>query len=128
MDEFGAMAGVRMPEWAIARAMGRRGTAHCFAELEAGRTALVVIDLQLAYMDVRGGYTACAAARETVTVVNRLARVLREAGGLVVWVQNTHDESCLREWTVQQRMNTGGEQCATECGVDGGVGGACALA
>ncbi len=103
--EFGAMAGVQMPDWAITRAMGRRGTAHPFADLEPARTALVVVDLQVGFMHERGGYMACPAAREVVPAVNRLAGALRGAGGLVAWVQNTHDESCLRDWTVQQRMN-----------------------
>ncbi|MGI4952315.1 MAG: isochorismatase family protein, partial [Janthinobacterium lividum] len=38
--------------------------------------------------------------------VNALTAGLRAAGGRVAWVQNTHDESCLRTWTVQQSMNT----------------------
>jgi ureidoacrylate peracid hydrolase len=100
------MKGVAMPEWALKRALGRRGTAHPFAELEPARTALVVIDLQVGFMHERGGYMASAAACAIVPTVNRLASGLREAGGLVVWIQNTHDESCLATWTVQQRMNT----------------------
>ena len=95
-----------MPDWAIQRAMGRRGTAHPFADLDPARTALAVIDLQVGYMHERGGYLACAAAREAVPAVNALAGALRGAGGVVAWVQNTHDESCLRDWTVQQGMNT----------------------
>ena len=106
MEAFGEMAGVTMPDWAVARALGRRGTAHPFAELEPGRTALVVIDMQVGYLHERGGYMACDAAVAAVPQVNALAVGLRAAGGLVCWVQNTHDESCLRSWTVQQRMNT----------------------
>ena len=106
MDAFGAMAGVAMPDWAWQRAMGRRGTAHPFAALDPARTALVVIDLQLGFMHERGAYTVCPAAVEAVPRVNRLAAALRSAGGTVAWVQNTHDESCLETWTVQQRMNT----------------------
>ena len=106
MEDFGSMAGVEMPEWAIKRAVGRRGTAHPFANLNAQTTALVVIDMQVGFMHERGGYLACHAAIDAVPNVNRLAAALRDAGGLVVWVQNTHDESCLSTWTVQQRMNT----------------------
>lgn len=106
MQEFGDMAGVSMPDWALRRARDRRGTAHPFAALEASRTALVVIDLQVGFMHPRGGYMECAAARDVVPAVNRLAAALRGASGLVAWVQNTHDESCLRTWTVQQTMNT----------------------
>lgn len=105
-NEFGAMKGVVMPEWAIRRAVGRRGTAHPFANLEPQATALVVVDLQVGFMHERGGYMASEAAIAVVPNVNRLAGALRDAGGLVVWVQNTHDASCLQTWTVQQRMNT----------------------
>ena len=105
MDDFGTMTGVTMPDWAVTRATGRRGTAHPFAALEGPRTALVVIDLQVGYMHARGGYMDCAAARDTVPAVNRLAAALRTAGGVVAWVQNTHDASCLETWTVQQSMN-----------------------
>ena len=106
MDEFGTMAGVAMPEWAVRRAVGRRGTAHPFADLEPQATALVVVDLQVGFMHERGGYMACQAAIDVVPNVNRLAAALRDAGGWVAWVQNTHDAGCLRTWTVQQRMNT----------------------
>ena len=106
MDQFGNMAGVRMPAWAIDRAVGRRGTAYPFASITPQATALVVIDLQVGFMHPRGGYMACAAARDAVPNVNALAAALRDAGGLVAWVQNTHDESCLQDWMVQQRMNT----------------------
>lgn len=106
MQDFGTMDGVTMPGWAIARALGRRGTAHPFAAIDPARTALVVIDMQVGYLHERGGYMACAAAREVVPQVNALAAGLRAAGGMVAWVQNTHDESCLRTWTVQQSMNS----------------------
>ena len=106
MKDFGTVAGVSMPDWAIARAVGRRGTAHPFADIDPVRTALVVIDMQVGYLHERGGYMACAAAVEAVPNVNALAAGLRAAGGLVCWVQNTHDECCLRTWTVQQSMNT----------------------
>ncbi len=106
MQEFGVMKGVSMPDWALMRAKARRGTAHPFADIDAAKTALVVVDMQVGFLHPRGGYMESEAARAAVPNNNRLAAALREAGGLVVWVQNTHDESCLREWTVQQRMNT----------------------
>lgn len=100
------MTGVRLAPWAMERAMGRRGVAHPFADLHGPRTALVVIDLQWGYMHPDGGYLECPAARNVVPAVNAMAATLRNAGGLVAWVQNTHDESCLRTWTVQQAMNS----------------------
>ncbi len=123
MQDFGTMAGVSMPQWAIARALGRRGTAHPFAEIDPARTALVVIDMQVGYLHERGGYMACAAARDAVPQVNRLAAGLRTAGGLVAWVQNTHDESCLRTWTVQQTMNSAASNAARNAAMTPGSAG-----
>ena len=100
------MNGVQLAPWAVERAMGRRGTAHPFANLHGPATALVVIDLQRGFMHPDGGYMASQAACDVVPTVNAMAASLRAAGGLVAWVQNTHDESCLRTWTVQQAMNT----------------------
>lgn len=104
--DFGNMAGVNMPRWAIDRSMSRRGSAHPFANISAQRTALVVIDLQVGYMHARGNYMDYAGARDIVPQVNRMAQGMRSCGGLVVWVQNTHDESCMETWKVQQTMNS----------------------
>ena len=123
MQEFGPMTGVNMPHWAIARAMGRRGTAHPFADLDPARTAMVAIDMQVGFLHERGGYMACAAARDAVPANNALATGLRAAGGLVVWIQNTHDESCLRTWTVQQRMNTPASNAARNAAMTEGTPG-----
>jgi ureidoacrylate peracid hydrolase len=98
------MKGVTLPRQVIDRVVARRGTAHPFAEFDPARTALVVIDMQNAYMDAAAGYTACVGAVVMVPVVNRLAEALRQAGGAVFWVQNTHDQSCMTEWSVLQEM------------------------
>lgn len=97
--------GTTLAPWAIQRALARRNTPHPFAALDPGRTALVVIDLQRAYMHPDGGYLACPAAIDAVPAVNAMAQALRDAGGVVAWVQNTHTDACLHTWTVQQSMN-----------------------
>lgn len=84
----------------------RRGTEHCFAELEPVRTALVVIDLQHAFMDDAVGFAAVPAARDIVPAVNRLAASVRRGGGGVFWVQMTHDERCLTGWSTAFDMVT----------------------
>ena len=43
--------GTTIPDEIVQRVIGRRGSEHCFAELDPVRTALVVIDLQNAFMD-----------------------------------------------------------------------------
>lgn len=89
-----------------ARVLARRGTLHPFADLDPARTALVVIDLQNAFMDDRVGHAVCPMAREIVPNVNRLAQVVRATGGGVFWIKNTHDEACLTSWSVMHGMST----------------------
>ena len=90
----------------VARVVARRGTEHIFADLNPKRTALVVIDLQYAFMDDAIGHAVCPAARDIVPDVNRLATAVRETGGGVFWVKNTFDASCETEWSVMQDMAT----------------------
>ena len=80
-----------IPPEIIARVEARCGTAHPFNDLNPARTAFVVIDMQLGFMD---------------PAINRLAGALRQAGGAVFWIQNTHDASCDTSWSVMQRMAT----------------------
>lgn len=94
------------PNHVAARVVARCGTPHPFARLDAARTALVVIDLQNAFMREDIGHACCAMARHVVPAVNRLAAALRDAGGAVFWVQNTFDARCETEWSVMQEMAT----------------------
>ena len=98
--------GAVIPEDIVRRVVERRGCEHCFADLDPARTALVVIDLQRAFMDDAVGHVVCPAARDIVPAVNRLAAAVRDAGGAVFWVKNTHDERCLTDWSVAHAMAT----------------------
>ena len=95
-----------IPPEIAARVAARCGTEHPFADLVPARTAFIVIDMQVGFMDPAIGHAACPMAPRIVPAVNRLAGALREAGGGVFWVQNTHDASCDATWTVMQRMAT----------------------
>lgn len=68
----------------------RRGRPHVYDEIVPSRTALVVIDLQNAFMRP-GAPSEVTNARAIVPAVNRLARALRESGGTVAWVQATFE-------------------------------------
>jgi ureidoacrylate peracid hydrolase len=98
--------GATIPDEIVERVIARRGTAHCFADLDPTRTALVVIDMQLAFMDEAVGHAVVPAARDIVPTINRLAAALRATGGAVFWVKNTHDEHCLTQWSVMHAMAT----------------------
>jgi ureidoacrylate peracid hydrolase len=100
------MNGVTFAAAVIGRVVARRGCEHIFADLNPERTALVVIDLQYAFMDDDIGHAVCPGARDIVPNVNRLATALRAAGGAVFWIKNTFDETCLTEWSVMQDIST----------------------
>ncbi len=100
------MNGVTFPPSIIERVVARRGAEHIFSDLDPQRTALVVVDLQNAFMDDEVGHAVCPAARDIVPNVNRLAAATRAAGGAVFWIKNTFDETCLTDWSVMQDMST----------------------
>ncbi len=96
--------GGTIPDHIVERVVARRGSEHCYADLDPARTTLVVIDLQHAFMNDAVGHAVCPAARDIVPAVNRLAAAVRETGGGVFWVKMTHDERCLDEWSVAHEM------------------------
>lgn len=89
-----------------ARVVSRCGCAHPFEDLDPARTAFVVIDMQVGFMDPTISHACCPMAPRIVPAVNRLAAAVRETGGGVFWIQNTHDARCDTEWSVMQRMWT----------------------
>src|ERR1700748_2009265 len=76
----------------------RRGGIPVFDRLDSRRTAHIVVDLQNGFM-APGAIAEIAEAREIVPAVNRISAALREAGGLVVYIQNTFDEEAIRTWS-----------------------------
>src|SRR6516162_5276493 len=96
--------GTTIPESIVQRVIQRRGTEHSFADLDPPRTALVVIDLQHAFMNYAVGFAAVPAARDIVPAVNRLAAAVLETGGGVFWIKMTHDERCFSEWSVAYEL------------------------
>ena len=95
---------VAIPQSVIDRVVARRGAEHCYADLDPARTALVVVDMQNAFMLPGVGHAVCDEAREIVPNINRLARAVREAGGLVVWVKTLFTEASLKEWSNSYAM------------------------
>ena len=98
--------GATIPDDVVRRVIERRGTAHPFAELEPAKTALVVVDMQNAFMDEAVGHAVCPAARDIVPAINRLADALRRTGGGVFWIKTTCDERSLAEWSVAHEMSS----------------------
>jgi ureidoacrylate peracid hydrolase len=81
------------------RAVQRRGSVRVFDSLIPERTAHIVVDLQNGFM-APGAICEIGNAREIVPTVNRISQTLRDAGGLVVYIQNTFDAEAVRTWSV----------------------------
>jgi ureidoacrylate peracid hydrolase len=78
-----------------------------FDDLRPSRTALVVIDLQNAFLTREYAVSFAPAALEILPRVNEIATELRSAGGRVYWVKNTVDESNLADWPTWFGMFSG---------------------
>jgi ureidoacrylate peracid hydrolase len=70
----------------IVQVKAQRGRLSRYDRLVGGQTALVVIDLQNAFM-LPGMPVEVPTAREIVPNVNKLAAATRAAGGKVVWIK-----------------------------------------
>jgi len=70
------------------RVLKRQGKFLSHDTIDAGRTALVVVDMQN-YFVAEGFAAEVPQARGIVPNINRMAKALRAAGGNVVWVQTT---------------------------------------
>ncbi len=76
----------------IERVLARRGRLHLFDRLDPKRTALLVIDMQNAFV-APGAPIEVPGARDIVPGINRLVTALRRRGVPVIWVlhQNSGD-------------------------------------
>lgn len=78
------------------RANRLQGKAHAVDEIDAGRTALIVVDMQNHYV-AEGFPNEAPIARSIVSNINLMATALRQAGGWVVWIQTT-SVGALEKW------------------------------
>src|SRR5437588_1964680 len=69
----------------VERVMARRGRLHLFDRLDAKRSALIVIDMQNAFV-APGAPIEVPGARDIVPNINRLAAQLRKRSVPVIWV------------------------------------------
>src|SRR5687767_5065948 len=71
----------------VERVLARRGRLHLFDNLDAKKSALLVIDMQNAFV-APGAPVEVPTARGIVAPINRLAAELRRRGVTVIWVQH----------------------------------------
>jgi ureidoacrylate peracid hydrolase len=95
---------IDIPRYMVERVTALRGKEHCFEDFDPARTALLVVDMQNAYMMPGVAHALCEPAHEIVPNINRLARAVRAAGAPVVWIHAVYEEETLRSWSVAYEM------------------------
>jgi ureidoacrylate peracid hydrolase len=93
-----------IPQSVIDRVVARRGKEHVYENLDPAKTALVVVDLQNAFMMPGVAHSECKMAPKIVPNVNRLAQAVRATGGKVVWIQTAFLKESLDDWSVLHGM------------------------
>lgn len=76
----------------------RRGRLHFHETIDPARTALVVVDMQKAFVQ-SGKPSEVSHAQDIVPNINRLAAALRDAGGTVAWIITTFPETIADDWS-----------------------------
>jgi ureidoacrylate peracid hydrolase len=95
-----------IPKSVIDRVIERRGREHVYADLDPAKSALVVVDMQNAFMLPGVAHSLCPMAEKIVPNINRLARAVRATGGTVFWIKTTFTEEALRDWSTYFEMTT----------------------
>ncbi|MGA7487642.1 MAG: isochorismatase family cysteine hydrolase [Xanthobacteraceae bacterium] len=88
-----------IPQSVIDRVVARRGREHVYEDLDSAKTALVVVDMQNAFMLPGVAHALCPMAEKIVPNINRLAQAVRAAGGAVVWIKTTFRDEALKDWS-----------------------------
>jgi ureidoacrylate peracid hydrolase len=93
-----------IPQSVIDRVVARHGREHVHDDLDPRKTALVVVDMQNAFMLPGVAHALCPLAQTIVPNINRLALAVRATGGTVVWIKTTYTDATLDNWSTLYRM------------------------
>ena len=93
------MHAVSIPQSVVDRVVAKRGRAYAFEGMEPAKTALVVVDMQNAFMLPAVAHALCPMAEKIVPNINRLAAAVRATGGTVVWIKTTFTPDVLASWS-----------------------------
>jgi ureidoacrylate peracid hydrolase len=88
----------------IDRVIARTGREHPFADFDPARTALLVVDMQNAFMLPGVAHALCPTAESIVPNINRLAEAVRETGGTVAWIRTFVTAQTRDTWSTLYRM------------------------
>lgn len=87
---------IAIPDEILQRVSLRRGGPNLFGRIDGSRAALVVIDMQNAFL-LPGMPSEVVGAIDIIPQINRLAQGFREVAGLVVWVMMTINQE-IESW------------------------------
>jgi ureidoacrylate peracid hydrolase len=98
------MHNVSIPQSIIDRVVTRHGREHVHDDLNPAKTALVVVDMQNAFMLPGVAHSPCLMAQEIVPNINRLAKAVRATSGTVVWIKTHYTDDTLENWSTLYGM------------------------
>jgi ureidoacrylate peracid hydrolase len=97
---------VSIPKSVTERVIARRGREHVYEDLDPAKTALVVVDMQNAFILPGVAHALCPMAERIVPNINHLAQAVRATGGTVIWIKTTFTPEVLESWSVYSQMST----------------------
>jgi ureidoacrylate peracid hydrolase len=97
---------ISIPPSITERVIARRGKAHVYDDLDPAKSALVVVDMQNAFMLPGVAHSLCPMAEKIVPNINRLAQAVRATGGTVVWIKTTFTQDALESWSTYFAMTS----------------------
>jgi ureidoacrylate peracid hydrolase len=95
-----------IPRSVIDRVIERRGREHVYDDLDPTNCALLVVDMQNAFMLPGVAHSLCPMAEKIVPNINRLAQAVRATGGTVFWIKTTFTPEALRDWSTYFAMTS----------------------
>jgi len=95
---------VSIPQSVIDRVVKRHGREHVHENLAPAKTALIVVDMQNAFMLPGVAHAPCLMAQQIVPNINRLAQAVRATSGTVVWIKTSYTDETLQSWSVLYGM------------------------
>ena len=93
-----------IPQSVVDRVVARRGREHVYDALDPAKTALVIVDMQNAFMLPGVAHALCPMAEKIVPNINRLAQAVRQTGGTVIWIKTTFKADALKNWSTYFEM------------------------
>jgi len=96
---------IAIPQSIVERVIARRGRELVYDDLDPRKTALLVVDMQNAFMLPSVAHSLCPMACTIVPNINLLAQAMREAGGTVVWIKTTYTPETLKDWSTFYQLS-----------------------